>query len=229
MLSIAVIGSKGYVGSEIFKALEKSSQNSIVGVTRENYDQMKNQAYDILINCAMPSGRFWAKQKPEQDFIETVTKTANLLKEWKFKKFIQISTVSARTQLDTVYGKHKAEAEALCNFGDNFIFRLGAIYSENSKKGALADILAGKKVYVSAESKYSFIKLKFCAEWIALHLDRSGTVELGGKNAITLNEIAKHLGKNIEFEGEVFNLEVEDSEKDLPEAKEVLNFLDTLK
>lgn len=228
MQSIAVIGYNGYVGSAFYNQLVKVPENSVVGVTRENYNEMKEKSYDIVINCAMPSGRFWAKNNPEEDFKETVQKTADLLKDWKFKKFIQISTVSARTQLDTVYGKHKAEAEALCNFGNNLIVRLGAIYSESSEKGALADILAGKKVYVSGESKYSFISLTYCAKWIASNLDRSGLVELGGKNAITLKKVADHIGKNIEFEGEVFNLEVE-SKEDLPEANEVLSFIGSLK
>lgn len=227
MLSIAVIGAKGYVGSAISKELKKS--HSVTEVTRENYDAMKNRTYDVVINCAMPSGRFWAKNHQEEDFVETVKKTENFLKEWEFKKFIQISTVSARTQLDTVYGKNKAAAEVLCNFGNNLIIRLGAIYSQSTEKGALADMLSGKKVYVSGESKYSFIDLAWCTKWIASHLDRSGIVELGGKDAISLNEVAKYLGKNIEFKGEVFTLEVENSKDDLPEAKEVLNFLDSLR
>lgn len=228
MNKIAVIGSNGYVGSTLCKELMRDQSHTVVGVTRENYEEMKMQEYDIIINCAMPSGRFWAKNHPEEDFVETVKKTENLLKEWKYKKFIQISTVSARTQLDTIYGKNKAAAEALCNFGNNLIVRLGAIYSADTKKGALADMLAGKKVYVSGESKYSFIDLLFCARWIVENLDKSGIIELGGKNAVALNEVAKRLGKDIEFEGEIFNLEIE-SKEDLPEASEVLKFIDNLK
>lgn len=229
MASIAVIGFKGYVGSALYAELAKSLAHSVVGVARENYDAIKQQDFDIVINCAMPSGRFWAKNNTEADFTETVKKTADLLYGWKYKKFIQISTVSARCQLDTIYGRHKAAAESLVGFGDNLIVRLGALYSENMQKGVLVDMLQSKKVFVDGDSRYSFISLSFCASWIALNLDRQGIVELGGKNAIAIGDVAKHIGKNIEFEGELNHQDIEGSEPSLPEASEVLGFMDGLK
>lgn len=217
------------MGSALYKELAKMPEYSVVGVTRENYSEIKGQTFDIIVNCAMPSGKFWAKNNPELDFIETVKKTEDLLNGWKYKKFIQISTVSARCQPDTVYGKHKAEAEQLCNFGENLIVRLGAIYSVNNDKGPLADMFKGKTVFVAGESRFSFISLDFCAAWIASNLNRRGIVELGGRNAITLQSVANHLGGNIKFEGEVTHLDVENTLDDLPEAKLVLNFLDNFK
>lgn len=229
MPKLAVIGFKGYVGNAVYQALLNSSKYTTAGVTRENYSAMKEESFDIIINCAMPSGRFWASNHPQEDFLETVKKTADLIYGWKFKKFVQISSVSARCQSDTVYGRHKAAAERLCNFGDNLIVRLGALYSENMNKGALADIIKGKKVFMDGKSRYSFISLSFCASWIASNLDRSGIVELGGKNAVTLEAVAKHLGADVEFEGAVSHFDVESAEGNLPEAMQVLDFLDNLK
>ena len=227
-MQIAVIGSGGYVGSALSEALSRS-KHTVARVTRENYFEMRDKAYDIVVNCAMPSGRFWAKNNPEKDYEETVEKTAQLLKEWKFKKFVQISTVSARCQLDTVYGRHKAAAEALCNYGDNLIVRLGALYGGAMKKGVLVDMLAGKKVYVDGASRYSFVSVDFCAQWVAANLARSGTVEVGGKNAITLTDVARHLGKDTEFEGDLNHQDIAEPEADFPEARDVLGFLDLQK
>ena len=176
----------------------------------------------------MPSGKFWANNNPEIDFKETVEKTANLLYGWKFKKFVQVSTVSARCQLDTIYGRHKAAAEKLCDFGNNLIVRLGALYSAEMKKGVLVDMIQGKKVYVNGASRYSFISVSFCADWVVSNLDREGTVEIGGKNAVALKDAADHMGTNVEFEGAVHHLDIESAE-DLPEASDVLRFLDALK
>jgi len=229
MPSIAVIGSSGYVGSALFAGLVKSSIDNVVGVTRENYEEFKTQEFDIIINCAMPSGRFWAKNNPQEDFTETVKKTADLLYGWKYKKFIQISTVSARCQLDTVYGRHKLAAESLCNFDNNLIVRLGALYSQDMKKGVLLDMLQGKKVFVDGASRYSFIDVSFCASWIAKNLEREGIIELGGKNAIAIADVAKHIGANIEFEGELNHQDIENPQPDFPEASEVLGFMDSLK
>ena len=145
-MEIVVIGADGYVGSALCGALHRVPQHSVTVVTRENYAEMMGGTFDIVVNCAMPSGRFWAKNNPEKDFVETVTKTSNLLYGWQYEKFVQISTVSARCQLDTVYGRHKAAAEALCNYGDNLIVRLGALYGGDMKKGVLVEMLVGQKV-----------------------------------------------------------------------------------
>src|SRR3990167_1126462 len=229
MPSVAVVGVNGYVGNALCKALSLSPRYSLVGVTRENYAEMQGRSFDILINSAMPSARFWAKNSPDKDFIETVKKTADLLHNWQFKKFVQISTVSARCQLDTVYGRHKAAAEALCNYGDNLIVRLGALYGGAMKKGVLVDMLAGKKVYVDGASRYSFVSVDFCAQWVAANLARSGTVEVGGKNAITLTDVARHLGKDTEFEGDLNHQDIAEPEADFQEARDVLGFLDLQK
>lgn len=229
MPSVAVIGSKGYVGSAVYQELLHSLKYTVVGVTRENYVDIKKQDFDIIINCAMPSARFWAKNNPENDFVETVKKTSDLLYEWNFRKFIQISSVSARCQLDTVYGRHKAAAECLCNFGNNLIVRLGALYGENMKKGVLVDMLEGKKVFVNKESRYSFISVSFCASWLVSNLDRQGMVELGGKNAVTLDSIAKYMSANVEFCGEINHQDIENTEENYPEATNVFDFIDNLK
>lgn len=228
MVSVAVVGAKGYVGSALCVALAEMP-HSVEQVTRENYAEMQKDEYDILINCAMPSARFFAKNHPEEDFIETVKKTADLLYGWKFKKFVQISTVSARCQLDTVYGRHKAAAEKLCDFGDTLIVRLGAMYSSDLKKGALVDITQGKKVYVDAESRYCFTPLSFVADWIANNLDKSGIVEVGARNSISLRDIAQHVGAKVEFEGALDHQEIVNPEPEFPDARDVLMFLDNWK
>ena len=229
MQTVALIGARGFVGSAIAAALKKESGCEVISVTRENYAEMRRGDYDVLINAAMPSGRFWAKNNPEKDFTETVQKTAELLRDWKFKKFVQISTVSARCELQTVYGKHKAEAEKLCNSGDNLIVRLTAMYSESLAKGALADILSGRKVFVSGESRYAFTPLDFAGAWIAGHLERKGIVEVGAKNSVSLAEIAERLGEKIEFEEAVEIQEIQNPEPDFPDARDVFTFMNKMK
>src|SRR3989344_8646295 len=219
MPSVAVVGVNGYVGNALCKAFSLSPGHSLVGVTRENYAEMQGRSFDILINSAMPSARFWAKNSPDKDFIETVKKTADLLHNWQFKKFVQISTVSARCQLDTVYGRHKAAAEKLCDFGDNLIVRLGPMYSPELKKGVLVDIIEGKKVFVAGESQDCFAPLDFVTHWISSNLNRQGIVEVGARDSITLQEVAEHLNSNVEFEGAVDHQEIKSPEPDFPEVR----------
>ncbi len=229
MISIAVVGANGYVGGAVSAALASSSSIAVIPVTRANYAEMRERSYDVLINAAMPSRRFWAKNNPDKDFVETVQKTADLVYGWRFGKFVQISSVSARCQLDTVYGRHKAAAEKICGFGDNLIVRLGSVYSRDLSKGVLVDMLQGSKVFVGAESRYCFAPLEFVASWIAGNLGRLGTVEVGARNAIRLQEVADYLGAGVEFEGPVDHQEIEHPEPGFPDVREVLGFLDEVK
>lgn len=225
MKQIALIGAHGFVGSALLTELQKNRALQVRAVTRENYTVWKKRGYDIVINAAMPSGRFFAKNNPEKDFIETVQKTADIVYGWKYKKLIQISTISARTEQESIYGKHKKAAEILCNDKNNLIIRLSALYGETLTKGALIDILNKKKVYLDKKSRYSFMNLSFVCQWIGKNLDKTGVQELGAKNTISLEEIVKHFNLKISFEGRLDIQEIQNPLPDFPNAKEVLGFL----
>ena len=52
------------------KYILKDKNLLITCVTRENYEEARDaRKYDILINAAMPSKRFWAKNNPYKDFL----------------------------------------------------------------------------------------------------------------------------------------------------------------
>lgn len=174
----------------------------------------------------MPAERYWAKNNPYSDFIETVDKTAKIVYGWKYKKIIHISTISARSEKDTIYGRHKAAAEALCTFDNNLILRLSATYGDTLKKGALIDIINGKKVYVSEKSRYCFANLAYVCKWIAKNLDKKGVIEVGAKNSISLEEIIKHLRLYVVFEGRIDIQEVENPLPEFQDSKDVLTFLE---
>lgn len=202
MPRIALIGAGGFVGGSIAKALAGNPDATVTAVTRANYDAARGDgAYDVLINAAMPSKRFWARQNPADDFTETVEKTSRLVNDWDWGKIVQISSISARSQLDTVYGRHKAAAEKLVEHGDNLILRLGPMYGEGLDKGVLIDILEGGPVFVARDSHYCFAPIDWIGEWIAGNLDRAGVMDLGGNDAITVGEVAEAVGSSSEFQG----------------------------
>ncbi len=224
-LRVAVIGARGYVGKAISESLKINTLIELVEVTRKNYEEKKEQQYDIIINSSMPSKRFWAQQNPIQDFEETVKKTADLFYDWDYTKFIQVSSVSSRCQLDTVYGRHKAAAEKICSSANTLIVRLGPLFDQTLSKGVLVDMLKGNSVFVDGNSRYCFASLSFVSKWICSHLDRIGLVEVGANNSIALNEIARYLKKEIHFEGVVDHQEIVNPGPDYPNAELVLDFL----
>ena len=106
----------------------------------------------------MPSKRFWAKQNPELDHEETVTKTKNILLDFKFKKIIHISSISARCQLNTIYGKNKKISEELIQkTKDYLIVRFAAMYGKGLTKGVLIDMINNNE---EIDKKINFFNTK---------------------------------------------------------------------
>jgi uncharacterized protein YbjT (DUF2867 family) len=220
------VGARGYVGRAVCAELERRGEVELVPVTRADYEQRREQGpFDVLVNAAMPSGRFAARKDPLKDFEGTAALTAELVNGWDFEGFVQVSTVSARCQLDTVYGRNKAAAEKLCPPDASLIVRLGPMYSDDLDKGVLIDMLGGNTVYAAAESRYGFAPRDFSAGWIAENLSRRGLVEVGGRNAVALEEVAARAGSESSFEGGVDHQEIEDPDPSFPEAAEVHEFM----
>ena len=197
----------------------------VTEVTRENYQIVsQHENFDFVFNCAMPSGRFAAKNFPDRDFEETVAKTFSIRTAFNGAKMIQISSISARLQLHTVYGRHKLSAEALLDPDASLIVRLGPLYHKTLVKGALIDIINNKTVYLSGHSKYAFTPLDWVCANIIKNMYKNGVIEMGAKGYVTLQDLAKVLGSKSGFEGEVDDQTFSDSEDDQPHANAVIDF-----
>ena len=226
MKSIALIGSNGFVGKSIKKYILNDKDILVTCVTRENYEKARTEKeYDILINAAMPSKRFWAKQNPYKDFIETVEKTFKIVNDWKSSKIIQISSISARSQLNTTYGRHKAAAEKLLDKQNNLILRLGPMYGQSLNKGVLIDMKNNAPVYVSEESLYSFAPVDWVGNWIYKNMHLSGILDVGGNNAIKLHEVAQRICSKSKFTGLIDNQIITKEIKDAPNSRDVIDFI----
>jgi nucleoside-diphosphate-sugar epimerase len=230
MSRVAVVGASGFLGREL-AAFLPFKNHDVTAVTRENYAAASLGHYDVVINAAMPSRRFWAKQHPDLDFVETVQKTADLLNRWHFDRFIQVSSVSARCERHTVYGRHKAAAEVLCDRPDSLVVRLSNLFGPGLTKGAIVDIKNGGPVYLDGESRYAFTNVAYAAGWIAGVMGRydlTGIMEYGAKNTVALKDIAALLKKDVQFSGPVELQEIENPLPDFPDAREVFGFASSL-
>ena len=224
-MKIALIGFEGFVGKALFNKLKDN--NEVIGINRNNFNELQEDNYDIIINSAMPSKRFWALNNPLEDFEATVKLTAEIVYNWKYKKLIQISTVSARCQLDHPYGINKLTAETLVlnHSKKNLIIRLGGLFGEGLDKGVIFDILEGNELFLNGDSKYNYISTKKAAEIIAKKLDQNGIIDVGAKDQISLKEIADDLNLDPKFGDKFESQHTENPDEDYPEAKEVLKFI----
>ena len=184
--NIALIGCDGFVGSAISRYL-KINEVSFHGINRLNYNHYQSKQSDFIINTAMPSKRYWAKNNPLEDFQASVGLTADIFYNWNYKKIIQISSVSARCQINHPYGINKRCAEELVlKNQNNLVLRLGAMYGKGLDKGSLFDILNGNPVYVHCDSKYNFLDVDLAAQYIFGHIQSLGVIEIGAKDEISL-------------------------------------------
>ncbi|WP_280477910.1 hypothetical protein [Nocardia asiatica] len=227
-LRVAVVGAAGYVGAALVEALGKSRRWEVVPVMRADHESHRTAGrYDVLVNAACPSKRFWAERNPDADRAETVDKTRLLRERWQWDRFVQISSISARTQLDTVYGRHRAEAERSVSGADTLIVRLGPMYGGDYRKGVLADMAADRPVFASGRSRQSFAPVNWCADWIAGHLDDTGLREVGARTTVTLAEVRDAVGSRSEFAKDYVDdqFPIAATGADWPEAAAVIDWL----
>ena len=223
---IGIIGFKGFVGSAIAREFKKK-KIFFLGLTRKNHKNFINIKFDYLINCSLPSKRFWAKKNPKLDFNETVNKTKFFVDKFKNKKFIQISSISSRCQKDTVYGKNRLKSEKIIKKCKNFlIIRLGPMFDKTLTKGVLIDLIKSQTVFVNKMSKYSFTNLKWIASWITKNFDiETGLIEIGSRDHIILENLAKYLKSKSKFYGRADNQIIKSKYNYDCSSQEVLLFL----
>ena len=221
--SIAVIGSSGFVGSAIVNELLQRESYNVLPVGRNDDANTIISQADYVIHTANPAARFFAKNNPEIDFNESVEKTY-AFKQLVKKKLILISSISARTQLDSVYGRNRRACECIVNDGVSLIIRLGPMFGGNKEVGALHDILRNDSVFVSKKTKYAFVNVAYNAKKIIDLIDQRGLIELGAKNAIELGELKNILGSTSEFSGDDDTQIALDPQPDSPDVNEVIEF-----
>jgi len=231
MIKVGIVGATGFVGSALCRAAnQRPTFLECCPITRQNYEESKVESYDILINTSMPSKRFWALNNPLSDVEATVVQTAKIFYEWKYEKFVQISSLSARIQDDIPYGAHKKAAESIVASDSNsLIVRLGALYGTGLDKSALFDLINHNHIYVDINSEYNYIDVDTAARWIINNLNKKGVKEIGACDTISLKDISKGIWNNPSYEGRLEKIYSDRVEDNMPSAKLVLKHIEEIK
>jgi len=224
MVTIAVIGANGFVGQNICKEINTRKKNKLVKVTRQDDLSTKILNCDIIIHAANPAGRFYANQNSSVDYRESVEKTQKIVELSEHKKIVLISSISSRTELDSYYGRHRKSCEILINFNDNLVLRLGPMFGGTRTKDTLHDIINGRKVYLSDQTKYSYVNVSYSAKKVVDLIDKTGIYEIGAKNAISLRNIADQLNSSSTFIGRNDTQIAMSPQYDAPESSLVVQY-----
>ncbi len=203
-------------------------------IDRDNYDQHKGKNFDVLINANGNSRKFWADQNPYLDFEASTISVYKSLFDFKFKKYIYISSVylyggfplpkispkeafedkEINVQKLSPYGLNKYLSEQIVRryASDYLILRCNTMIGNNSKKGVVFDILNNKDLFITLTSKLQLITTKEVANMIN-HLIfkniKNQIFNVGGKGQFLFTKAEKYFGKKVKVSPEAKKQDLE--------------------
>ncbi|MEK7115107.1 MAG: NAD-dependent epimerase/dehydratase family protein [Patescibacteria group bacterium] len=239
--TIAVLGGRGMLGSDLVKFL--GQHYKITAIDKHNYQQYVGKNFDVLINANGNSRKFWANQNPYLDFEASTISVYKSLFDFKFKKYVYISSVflyenfpvakiSAKNafedrELDvknfSPYSLHKFLSEQMVKryASDYLIFRCNTMIGKNAKKGVVFDILNNKELFITLTSKLQLITTKEVANIIHNLISKkiSGEIfNVGGKGQLSFVKAEKFFQKKIKISA---NAEKQDIEQDVSKLNKI--------
>jgi len=200
-MEIAVIGSNGFLGSEISKILSK--KNIVTNITKQNISEFfnNNKYFDCVVNANGNSKKFWANNNPLEDFELSTRSVYESVIKLNYGKYIYISSVDASHM--NMYGLNKRLSEEIVkSIAYNWtILRCSSIVGRDMKKGFIKDILDGTPLYVSSDSSYQFITNTEIANIVEVmaSLQINKVFEVAGIGALTVENVAKLLNKGVKY------------------------------
>jgi len=199
-MRIAVLGANGFIGSAVSCRLKE--EHEVIGITKEEYRYFLGATFDVLVNCNGNSRKFWANNNRKEDFKLSVQSVYDSLCDFKFGKYVYISSMDV--YVNNPYGYNKKIAERL--IGDathNHVFlRCSSVIGRSMKKGVVKDIMDDQPVFISPDSRIELITntdiARVVDEVISLNL-MTQAINVGSTTTITVDEIASFFGKAVKY------------------------------
>lgn len=201
-LNILIIGCSGFIGETIYNCF-KHKFKSVTGITKHaDINEFDSIVYDVVINANGNSKKYLANNNPFEDFKLSTSSVYESLFNFKYRKYIYISSIEAETS--SVYGFNKSLSESIvrkyCN--DYIIIRPSTVIGKEMKKGLVKDIIENQKVYLTENSSLQLITVNEIVNVIhhiilCCDLLKNLTINAYGKESMTVKEIGELLNKNI--------------------------------
>ena len=152
MKSIALIGSTGAIGQEIFDNISKKNNVYVDTFTRKNIEGLLNSEYDIVI-CAAPSSGKLKTNLGLDNREKDIEKLCKVIKEVKTERFILISSQAAINEEDKPYGKvQKRVMDSVLSHHKNYtVYMVDTLYGPSLNKGFISDIITKRWSFLSDE------------------------------------------------------------------------------
>ena len=152
MKNIALIGSTGSIGKEIFDKISKKDNVHVDTFTRKNIEGLLNSEFNIVI-CAAPSSGKLKTNLGLDNRDKDIEKLCKVIKEVKTERFILISSQSAINEEDKPYGKIQKRVmdSVLSHHKDHTVYLVDTLYGPSLNKGFISDIITKRWSFLSDE------------------------------------------------------------------------------
>ena len=152
MKNIALIGSTGSIGQEIYNQLSQKDKVHVDTFNRKNIEGLLNSEYDIVI-CAAPSSGKLKTNLGLDNRDKDIEKLCKVIKEVKTERFILISSQSAINEEDKPYGKvQKRVMDSVLSHHKNYtVYMIDTLYGPSLNKGFISDIITKRWSFLSDE------------------------------------------------------------------------------
>ena len=205
-----VLGGKGFVGSAIVREGQRRGWH-VTSVDKEDYTSAIGTSVEVLINANGNSKKFLSNKEPKLDFDMSVRSVAESLHDFKYQKYVYLSTIDVYPTKDNPaenheqatidptrisrYGHHKWLAEQLVtyNAASWLLIRMGGFIGPGLWKNGIYDLLTGSPLRVHPDSAYQYQHTDALASAVFTLIENKRNCEIfniAGDGLITLREIA---------------------------------------
>lgn len=197
-MKVAVLGGNGFIGKGIQNLNNPDVELTII--TRDNYREHIGSCFDVFINSAGNKRAYIANQYPAVDFVESTVPVYKSLFDFKFDKYVFISSIAAYDD-KSHYGFNKRLSEEIVerHAENNLILRPCNIIDKDMEIGVIADIKYELPLFLTMDSKMQFITrsdfVRIMFELI--NLDCTSKINIGGNGCVTVKELQDILQKNV--------------------------------
>ena len=150
MKNIALIGSTGSVGKEIFNQLLKIDNLHVNTFTRGNITDVLYSEYDITI-CAAPSSGKLKTNLGLDNSDKDIEELCKIIEEIKTNRFILVSSQSVIYEVEKLYGKvqKKVLDSVLVHHSNHTVYLADTLYGTSLNKGFISDIITKQWSFLS--------------------------------------------------------------------------------
>jgi len=210
-MKILLTGSEGFIGKHL---AEKLKEHTIIRIDRklnnEIMDVVLDTKFDVIIHCAAQTSLPLSKEDPIKDAEDNILATIHLLKNYKYKKFVYISTAAIYPDskdpisedvkidyIDSPYGVSKYAGELYVKLlaKDHLILRLANVHGKGQEEKSEANVMAhflkdDPIVVYGGDQTRDFIPVEEVTDHVVKCLNLSGTYNIGSGKATKIKDLA---------------------------------------